>query len=77
MSGEVNDLLVLLATPLALEEIDAAVTMGCGDACPPVKAARRFDWKIPDTCDMRPAEFRQVRDLIREKVQALLAELSR
>src|SRR5206468_4223204 len=23
---------------------DAAVTMGCGDACPLVRAARRLDW---------------------------------
>ena len=51
---------------------DVAVTMGCGDKC---RAARRDDWNIPDPKEMPPKEFRRVRDLIREKVKALLAEL--
>jgi protein-tyrosine-phosphatase len=56
-------------------EIDAAVTMGCGDACPLVKAKRRIDWSIPDPRDMPAEEFRAVRDLIAAKVRELLAEL--
>ncbi len=56
-------------------EFDAAVTMGCGDACPLVEARRREDWQIPDPREMPPEEFRRVRDLIGEKVKALLAEL--
>ncbi len=55
--------------------IDAAVTMGCGDACPLVKAARRVDWQIPDPKELPPAEFNRVRDLIGERVKALLTEL--
>lgn len=55
---------------------DAAVTMGCGDACPNVDAARREDWNIPDPRDMTPEEFRGVRDLIESKVKALLQELA-
>jgi protein-tyrosine-phosphatase len=34
-----------------------------------------FDWQIPDPKNMEPAEFNKVRDLISEKVKALLAEL--
>jgi arsenate reductase len=56
-------------------EIDAAITMGCGDACPLVKAKHRFDWQIPDPREMPPEQFNQVRDLIREKVRELLSEL--
>jgi RimJ/RimL family protein N-acetyltransferase/protein-tyrosine-phosphatase len=56
-------------------EIDAAVTMGCGDACPLVLAKRRYDWQIPDPREMPPDEFRKVRDLIGTKVQELLTEL--
>ena len=56
------------------QEIDAAVTMGCGDACPLVKAQRRIDWQIPDPRDLPPAEFNAVRDLIGLKVKALLQE---
>ena len=57
------------------QEFDAAVTMGCGDACPLVKAKRRIDWQIPDPREMGPEEFRKVRDLIGEKVKELLGEL--
>jgi protein-tyrosine-phosphatase len=56
-------------------EYDAVVTMGCGDACPSVKARRRVDWQIPDPKHMEPGEFRKVRDFIRSKVEGLLAEL--
>jgi len=55
--------------------VDVAVTMGCGDECPLVLAARREDWQIPDPRDMSPEEFRGVRDLIGQKVLALLAAL--
>lgn len=51
---------------------DVAVTMGCGDACPLVRAARREDWQIPDPKHLPPDEFRAVRDLIQRKVQELL-----
>ena len=56
-------------------DIDVAVTMGCGDECPLVKAGQRVDWKIPDPRDMTPEEFRDVRDLIERKVKDLLATL--
>jgi protein-tyrosine-phosphatase len=56
-------------------EYAAAVTMGCGDACPMVRAKRREDWQIPDPREMSPEEFRAVRNLIEAKVKALLASL--
>jgi arsenate reductase len=56
-------------------EYDVAVTMGCGDECPVVRAARREDWSIPDPKEMPPEQFRAVRDLIEDKVKALLAAL--
>jgi len=55
--------------------VDVAVTMGCGDECPLVLAARREDWQIPDPREMSPEEFRGVRDLIRKKVLELLDSL--
>ena len=54
---------------------DFVATMGCGDACPMVRARQRADWSIPDPKDLLPDEFRVVRDLIRDKVQASLEEL--
>jgi len=56
-------------------EIDAAVTMGCGDACPLVRAKAREEWDIPDPKNLPDEEFRKVRDLIEEKVKALLVSL--
>ena len=57
------------------QQVDVAVTMGCGDECPLVLAGQRVDWKIPDPRDMTPEEFRGVRDLIEQKVTRLLASL--
>lgn len=54
---------------------DVVVTMGCGDACPWMPAGRFVDWQIPDPRAMEPAEFNQVRDLIRDRVQELLNSL--
>lgn len=51
---------------------DYAVTMGCGDACPLVRAKNRVDWSIPDPRDMDEVAFRVVRDLISNKVKELL-----
>jgi protein-tyrosine-phosphatase len=50
---------------------DVAITMGCGDECPMLKAARREDWGIPDPKEMLPEQFREVRDLIGRKVKEL------
>ncbi len=57
------------------QEIDAAVTMGCGDACPLVKARRREEWQIPDPKALPDDDFRRVRDLIERKVKELLKEM--
>lgn len=57
------------------QDIDAAVTMGCGEACPLVKAGRQEEWQIPDPKGLPDDEFRQVRDLIERKVKELLRAL--
>jgi arsenate reductase (thioredoxin) len=57
-------------------EYDYAITMGCGDECPLVRARHHLDWGIPDPKHMDVEAFRQVRDLIEAKVKTLLAELS-
>jgi protein-tyrosine-phosphatase len=57
------------------KEVEVAVTMGCGDECPLVIAKHRIDWQIPDPRDMTPEDFLGVRDLIEQKVKALIASL--
>lgn len=56
---------------LPSESFDVAITMGCGDECPMLKAARREDWGIPDPKELPPEQFREVRDLIGTKVREL------
>ncbi len=56
-------------------DIDIAVTMGCGDECPLVLAKQRTDWNIPDPKNMAPEQFREVRDLIETKVKELIQSL--
>jgi arsenate reductase len=66
----------------SLEEVkqyapfDAVVTMGCGDACPWMPAAKFVDWVVPDPRNMEKEDFRKVRDLIEQKVKDLLQELA-
>ncbi len=47
--------------------------MGCGDACPLVRAKLRADWQIPDPKNLPSSEFNNVRDLIEQKGQDALA----
>ncbi len=54
---------------------DAAITMGCGDACPAVAATLREDWDIPDPRDLPPEAFARVRDEIEHRVLDLLERL--
>ena len=59
----------------AFAPFDIVVTMGCGDACPWMPAKRFVDWQIPDPRNMNENDFRNVRDLIGEKVKALIDSL--
>lgn len=56
-------------------EYDLVVTMGCGDECPFVRARQRQDWEIPDPKNMNEVDFAAIRDLIRDKVLALIEKI--
>ena len=56
-------------------QFDFVATMGCGDECPFIRAARREDWQIPDPRDLAPDEFLVVRDQIADRIKTVLAEL--
>ena len=56
-------------------EYDFVATMGCGDACPFVRAKQRENWQIPDPKNLPPAGFNEVRDLIEQKVRDVLSTL--
>ena len=54
---------------------DFVATMGCGDACPFVRAKQRENWQIPDPKNLPTAGFNEVRDLIEQKVRDALSTL--
>src|SRR5262245_59589670 len=54
----------------------AAITMGCGDACPNVPAAIHEDWGIPDPKELPADDFRRIRDQIGDKVKDLLTRIN-
>lgn len=56
---------------------DYVITMGCGDSCPTVSARHRQDWQIPDPKNLPLDEFKKVRDEIKNKVQNLIASISK
>ena len=56
-------------------EYDIAITLGCGDECPSVRAKFREDWKIPDPKYLEREQFNEVRDQIQDRVRALIANL--
>jgi protein-tyrosine-phosphatase len=56
-------------------EYDMVTTMGCGDSCPFVKAKLREDWEVPDPKNMDEQDFRNVRNLIEERVKNLIKHL--
>ena len=48
------------------------ITMGCGDECPYVPGAKRADWPLEDPKGKPIDKVRQIRDEIRDRVQALI-----
>ncbi|KTR46837.1 heat-shock protein HtpX [Curtobacterium oceanosedimentum] len=59
----------------AVRESDAVITMGCGDACPIFPGKRYEDWDLTDPAGKGIDDVRPIRDEIKTRVQALLAEL--
>jgi arsenate reductase (thioredoxin) len=63
-------------TTEAVQESDVVITMGCGDACPYYAGKRYEDWKLDDPAGQGIDNVRPIRDDIKDRVQALIIELS-
>jgi len=59
----------------AVEQSDAVITMGCGDVCPFYPGKRYEDWVLDDPAGQGIESVRVIRDEIKARVEALLAEL--
>jgi arsenate reductase len=62
-----------LTTELA-EGAGWLITMGCGEACPVVPGVRRADWPLEDPKGKPVERVRQIRDDVRARVAAFVAE---
>ena len=65
-----------ILTPDAVETSDVVITMGCGDTCPVFPGVRYRDWELPDPAGKGVDAVRPIRDEIKARVQALIAELT-
>jgi arsenate reductase len=54
---------------------DVVITMGCGDTCPVFPGTRYLDWSLDDPAGRGVEAVRPIRDEIRRRVEALLADL--
>ncbi len=64
-----------LLTADEVQQSDVVITMGCGDACPFYPGKRYEDWVLDDPAGQPIEVVRRVRDEIRRRVEALVAEL--
>ncbi|MEY4970843.1 MAG: hypothetical protein RLZZ277_1074 [Actinomycetota bacterium] len=64
-----------ILTPEAVQQSDVVITMGCGDACPYYPGKRYEDWKLEDPAGQGIEPVRVIRDDIKSRVEALLAEI--
>ena len=62
-------------TDQAVVDSDVVVTMGCGDTCPFYPGKRYEDWVLQDPAGQGIEAVRPIRDAIRGRVEALIAEL--
>ncbi len=64
-----------LMTTEQVRDSDVVITMGCGDVCPIFPGKRYEDWELTDPKGKSIDEVRPIRDDIKGRVQALLAEI--
>ncbi|MET4781213.1 arsenate reductase ArsC [Glaciihabitans sp. UYNi722] len=64
-----------LMTTEQVRRSDVVITMGCGDACPIFPGKRYEDWELSDPAGKDIDEVRRIRDDIKARIEALLAEI--
>lgn len=72
---DISDQTPKLLTPEAVEASDVVITMGCGDACPIFPGISYRNWELDDPAGQGIEAVRPIRDEIKTRIQALIAEL--
>ena len=62
-------------TTEAVQASDYVITMGCGDTCPYFPGKTYLDWPLDDPAGQGIDGVRPIRDEIRAKIDALIAEI--
>lgn len=62
-------------TDEAVQDSDVVITMGCGDACPFFPGKRYEDWELDDPAGQGIEAVRPIRDDIKTRIEALVADL--
>ena len=62
-------------TDEAVKDSDYVITMGCGDTCPFFPGKTYLDWPLDDPAGQGVDAVRPIRDAVRAKVEALIAEI--
>ena len=65
-----------MLTTEAVKESDVVITMGCGDVCPVFPGKRYEDWVLDDPAGQGVDAVRPIRDEIRRRIEALIAEIA-
>ncbi|CAB5023691.1 unannotated protein [freshwater metagenome] len=64
-------------TTEAVQASDYVITMGCGDVCPVFPGKTYLDWVLDDPAGQGVDSVRPIRDEIRRRIEALIAEIDR
>ena len=65
-----------ILTDEAVQDSDVVITMGCGDACKFYPGKRYEDWQLNDPAGQGIEAVRPIRDDIRARVEALIADIA-
>lgn len=65
-----------ILTDEAVQASDVVITMGCGDTCKFYPGKRYEDWVLEDPAGQGIDAVRPIRDEIRQRVTALIAEIT-
>jgi arsenate reductase len=72
MSAETPKVLTIAA----VQASDVCITMGCGDVCPVFPGKKYLDWKLEDPAGRGVEAVRPIRDEIKARIEALIAEIA-
>ncbi|MEV0767670.1 arsenate reductase ArsC [Nocardia salmonicida] len=72
---DISDQTPKILTYDAVETSDVVITMGCGDTCPSFPGVSYRDWVLEDPAGKGVDSVRPIRDDIKSRVEALIAEL--